>query len=108
MNLEQEQAIDMAVQGHNMLLLGSAGTGKSFVIKEIEKRIAGKGRKVQITCSTGIACHVYHDACTIHQFLGLSDGRYDPVDIQNVIKHNRKYDYVLNNISSIDTLIVGE
>ena len=44
MNEEQQGAIDMALQGHNLLLLGSAGTGKSFVVKEIQKRLLKKGK----------------------------------------------------------------
>ena len=110
MNLEQESAVKIASEGHNLLLLGFPGTGKSFVIKEIFKNLSDQGKKVQITCSTGIACQVYPGlkACTVHQFLGLCDGRYSPEDIVNVIKNNRKYDQVVNNIISTDTLIVGE
>ena len=72
MNPEQKQAIDMALKGHNMLLLGAAGTGKSYVINEIYKQLSEKGINVKITCSTGIACQVYGStkACTVHQFLG--------------------------------------
>ena len=66
---------------------------------------------MKIACSTGIVCQVYSDcakASTIHQFLGLGDGRYGPEEIVDVIKNNRKYDYVATNISSTDTLIVVE
>lgn len=103
MNPEQKQAIDMALKGHNMLLMGPAGTGKSFVINEIYKQLSDKGKNVKITCSTGIACQVYSSikACTVHQFLGLSDGRYGPDDIVTIIKNNRKYDNVVNNISVV-------
>ena len=109
MNPEQKQAIDMALKGHNMLLLGAAGTGKSYVINEIYKQLSEKGINVKITCSTGIACQVYGStkACTVHQFLGLGDGRYGPDDIVHTVKNNRKYDYVVDNISLTDTLIVG-
>ena len=111
MNEEQQSAIDMALQGHNLFLLGSAGTGKSFVIKEIQKRLSETGNTVKITCSTGIACQVYSNFAiisTIHQFLGLGDGRYGPEEIVDVINNNRKYDYVATNLSSTNTLIVGD
>ena len=109
MNPELKQAINMALQGHNMLLLGAAGTRKSFVVNEIYKQLSEKGRKVKITCSTGIACHVYGiKACTVHQFLGIGDGRSESDDIVSVIRNNRKYEYVVDNICSTDTLIVGE
>ncbi|WAR18196.1 hypothetical protein MAR_000034 [Mya arenaria] len=65
MNQLQQAAIDIALEGHNLLLLGSAARGKT----------------VQITCSTGIACNFYKgNACTIHQFTGISDGRYGPTE----------------------------
>ena len=108
MNEKQSEAVDVAVKGHNLLLLGAAGTGKSFVVKEIEKQLSGLGRKVQITCSTGIACQVYKNALTIHKFAGLLDGRFGPDEICNVLQNNRKFDEVLRNVKSIDTLIVDE
>ena len=60
MNKEQKDALEIAVAGHNLLLLGSAGTGKSFTVCEIYKRLSDSGKKVQLTCSTGIACSLYH------------------------------------------------
>lgn len=111
MNVEQKLAIEIALCGHNLLLLGAAGTGKSYVIREIYKSLKAKGQNVQIICSTGIACNVYHgegEACTIHQFTGISDGRCGPEQIAEVIKNNRNYDYVVQNIKNLDTLIVDE
>ncbi|XP_060594248.1 ATP-dependent DNA helicase PIF1-like, partial [Ruditapes philippinarum] len=109
MNFYQQRAVDISTEGHNLLLLGRAGTGKSFVLKEIVKRLRNKGKTVQITCSTGIACCVYDEnACTIHQFTGISDGRHGPGEIVDVVKNNRKYEYVLDNISKVDTVILDE
>lgn len=109
MNVLQKKAFDVALEGHNLLILGSAGTGKSFVAKEIARCLKQKGKHVQITCSTGIACSVYgHDACTIHQFLGISDGRYGPSEIVDVIKGSRKFEYVIDHISKTDTIIIDE
>ena len=39
MNNLQKEAIDIAIEGHNMLLLGSAGTGKLFVVNDIAKQL---------------------------------------------------------------------
>jgi ATP-dependent DNA helicase PIF1 len=110
MNIGQKKAVDIVIEGHNLLLLGSAGTGKSFVINEIAKSLKKIGKNVQITCSTGIACSVYKgvNACTIHQFTGISDGRYGPDCITDVIKNNPKHEHVLKNIYNVDTLIVDE
>lgn len=59
MNSQQLQAVNLASHGHNLLMLGSAGTGKSYVVSDIANVIHSKGLCVQITCSTGIACAVY-------------------------------------------------
>ncbi|WAR28374.1 PIF1-like protein [Mya arenaria] len=104
MNKLQQAAIDISLEGHNLLLLGSAGTGKSFVVNEIAKQLKARGKTVQITCSTGIACNVYKEnACTIHKFTGISDGRYGPTEIVDVLKNNQKY-----NINKVDTVILDE
>lgn len=110
MNALQNKAIDIALSGHNLLLLGPAGTGKSFVISKIAKKLTERGKHVQVTCSTGIACSVYDrmNACTIHKFLGLTDGRYGPDDITRVISNSPRYAYVLDNINAVDCLIVDE
>jgi ATP-dependent DNA helicase PIF1 len=70
-----------------------------------------RGKNVQITCSTGIACTVYSrkfKVCTVHKFLGLGDGRYGPAEISQIIKNSPKYDYVLHNLRDLDCLIVDE
>ncbi|MES9883832.1 MAG: AAA family ATPase [Sedimenticola sp.] len=59
LNSLQHSALKMAEEGHNFVLLGSAGTGKSFVIGKIVESLNKMGKNVALTCSTGIACHVY-------------------------------------------------
>ena len=91
-------AFDIASGGHSLLLLGSAGTGKSHVIKEICKELSKKGKKVQLTCSTGIACAMYPahlNPLTVHKFTGIDDGRHDPTEIASVLKNNAKYDNLI-------------
>lgn len=103
-----ENAIDLALNGHSFLILGSAGTGKSSLVKRIAKELSSSGKKVQITCSTGIACQIYCDACTIHQFSGIGDGRFGPDEILQVLLNNRKYDKTIDNIKKCDTIIIDE
>jgi len=35
LNEKQKEAVELVKQGHNILLTGSAGTGKSFTLKTI-------------------------------------------------------------------------
>ncbi|WAR10116.1 RRM3-like protein [Mya arenaria] len=48
------------------LINGPAGIGKSTVISAIVRSLKSLGKAVQLTCSTGIACHVY-DSGLEHQ-----------------------------------------
>jgi len=86
MNPEQNLAVNLALNGHNLLILGAAGTGKSRVVADIYTKLNDKGINVQIACSTGIACNVYPNlnACTVHKFLGLEDGRYSADTINDI------------------------
>jgi len=72
---EQEIVLTTVVDGHNALISGQAGTGKSFLVKEIYKRLLRSGKKVVILCSSGIAGTVYQDLHTsiqtVHSFYGL-------------------------------------
>ena len=50
----------MAINGHNLLITGQEGTGKSFLVKKIIKHLRTKvNKKVAIVCSTGIAATNY-------------------------------------------------
>lgn len=68
MNLQQEKAINITLNGHNLLILDGAGTGKSYVLKEIQKKLPDNSKNAKITCSTWIACCIYKNACTINRF----------------------------------------
>lgn len=111
LNEKQNYALAIAKEGHNFLLMGSAGTGKTHVLTEIYDQLSKAGKNVQLTCSTGIACTVYptrYNAATVHQFSGIDDGRHDPNQIISVIQNTPKYDHVIQNIMSTDVLIVDE
>lgn len=108
MNPEQNRAFHLAVNGHHLLILGPAGTGQSQVMSEIYKQMGDKGINVQITCSTGIACTVYPNmnACTVHKYLGLEDGRYNANRINEIHTNCPHYSYAIDTLSRIQCLIV--
>jgi hypothetical protein len=76
LNAEQQSAADHILAGHNVFLTGSAGTGKTFllryVIQEMEKLHGGKG-EVAVTAPTGIAA-INIGGQTIHSFAGIGLG----------------------------------
>ena len=50
---KQQLFLDAALCGENVFLTGAAGTGKTFVINEVVRRLRGQGKQVAVTSSTG-------------------------------------------------------
>jgi len=78
------------------------------VVAYIYKQLSDKGINVQITCSTGIACNVYPNmnACTVHNLLGLEDGRYIADTINDIHFNSPHNSYVMENLSRVQCLKV--
>lgn len=77
---EQEFVISQIVdQNKNIFYTGSAGTGKSVVLRELVNRLVRKygGTFVGVTASTGLAaCNI--GGQTLHRFLGIGIGQASP------------------------------
>jgi thymidine kinase len=108
MNSKQQQALDIAIAGHNLVIIGPAGTGKSFLLRKIKDSLSSLGKSVKLCCSTGIACNIFDEASTIHSFLGLCDGRFDPDKINSIHNENAIYSFVDKHLNSTDCLIIDE
>lgn len=68
---EQRKALDEVLKGNNVCVCGSAGTGKSYLIRVLVKILRGVGKRVRITASTGIAAsNLNLGATTLHSFVG--------------------------------------
>lgn len=104
LNKEQKYAIECVMEGSNILLTGSAGTGKSYTIKYIIEYLKENNKKFAVTATTGTAA-VMIGGQTLHSFLGLGHGTASTKEIySNILRNKKKYD----NISRIDTLIIDE
>ena len=73
LNADQQKMVQFAAEGHNLLITGQAGVGKSEVVKRIIAAINTSGRAIGIVCSSGIVCQVYDReiASTVHSFYGF-------------------------------------
>ncbi|KAL6076400.1 DNA helicase, variant 2 [Balamuthia mandrillaris] len=76
----QKQVIDAAKSGESFFFTGCAGTGKSFLLREIvvQLRKLHLPGEVYVTASTGIAaCNI--GGCTLHAFagVGLAKGKVE-------------------------------
>ena len=65
----------MVNSGHNVFITGQAGTGKSFLVKNIFRNFIQRAISCEIVCSSGVAGTVYNDLgapiSTVHAFYGL-------------------------------------
>lgn len=68
---EQDSVLKAALSGQNLFFTGSAGTGKSFLLKRIIAALPPES--TMATASTGVAaCHI--GGVTLHQFAGIGMG----------------------------------
>ncbi|KPI84399.1 putative Pif1 helicase-like protein [Leptomonas seymouri] len=71
LNEEQKRVIDIALRGHHMYIGGSAGTGKTVLLRALARRLQGHRLRVAMTATTGVAgCHI--GGSTFHHALGVS------------------------------------
>ncbi|XP_005099261.1 ATP-dependent DNA helicase PIF1 [Aplysia californica] len=69
---EQNQVLEMVKKGRSIFFTGSAGTGKSFLLKRIIGALPPN--HTFATASTGVAaCHI--GGTTLHSFAGIGSGK---------------------------------
>ncbi|TKY85837.1 hypothetical protein EX895_005378 [Sporisorium graminicola] len=91
---EQRKVLQMVVEeGKNVFFTGSAGTGKSVLLREIIRELRRKHAKrpesVAVTASTGIAaCNI--GGVTIHSFAGIGLGKEPVTQLMSKIRKQRK------------------
>ena len=75
MDADQRLCLDMALNGHSFLILGQAGTGKSFILRQIGKELEHRGKKPTIAASTGMTASQSSDGYTLHKLCGPPSNR---------------------------------
>lgn len=68
LNEKQKEFFEMAMEGKNLFITGSAGVGKSYLTNEIVKEFEKKGKKVIVCATTGIAARTIGGYTLHHQF----------------------------------------
>ena len=56
LNYKQAEVVAFVKQGHNALITGQAGAGKSEVVSHIIRNALSVGKSVVVVCSSGISC----------------------------------------------------
>lgn len=102
--MQQEFALSILKSGRNVFLTGSAGTGKTHVLRTYIEYLRERKVGVAITASTGIAA-THIGGMTIHAFSGI--GIKDSLDYAELNKiRNRKH--IRKGIEEADVLIIDE
>ncbi|TKA55607.1 hypothetical protein B0A53_02785 [Rhodotorula sp. CCFEE 5036] len=90
---EQQVVLKLVVEeGKNVFFTGSAGTGKSVLLREIisslKRKYRGSGDAVAVTASTGMAaCNI--GGTTIHSFAGIGLGVGTPDQLVSNVMRNK-------------------
>lgn len=91
LSAEQEYVLQLAKKGQSIFFTGSAGTGKSVLLKSIIKGLKKMYRpeEVAVTASTGLAsCNI--GGITLHSFAGIGLGRGNDGELFKHVKKNKR------------------
>ncbi|KAL6056836.1 DNA helicase [Balamuthia mandrillaris] len=114
---EQRRVLELVLAGRSLFFTGSAGTGKSFLLKEIVTQLRQKynrrrnrgydeeeGGTVHVTASTGIAaCNI--GGITVHAFAGVGLAKQDK---EQLVEKVRKSRWVRDRWLDAKVLVIDE
>ena len=110
LSIEQEKVYYEFKRGNNIMITGSAGTGKSYIIKEVvnycKNVIKLRTNEIAVTAMTGCAAVLLDcGARTLHSWSGIGLGTLQYYKILNRILENETY---IKRWKNIKVLIVDE
>ena len=102
----QETALRLCTAGHNVMVTGPGGTGKTHLIRTVVERMKAAGKQVQVCALTGCAAVLLEcDAKTIHSWSGVGLAN---ADIGTVVERVCTNKYKSKAWKGTDLLIVDE
>lgn len=99
---KQQDFITAVLSGENIFLTGKAGTGKSFVVKEVMKTLEYMGKRVVAVAPTGIAANNVGGQ-TIHSLFGIRPFGIQDFTTCNFLKTEKR-----RLLKAIDVIFVDE
>ena len=96
--------MNFALEGHNLLITGQAGIGKSDIVKTFIGKAKEAGKVIGVVCSSGIACQVYDRgiASTVHSFYGLSTAE---LPWRQVTDRSAENSVVQDRVKALDVIV---
>lgn len=102
---EQAELVSLIEQGHNVFYTGSAGCGKSTVLKAFVKRLRESGKQVRIVAPTGRAA-LNVGGSTTWTFAGWTPNSHKlPIDRIKQGAHGKS---VYERLTNTDVLVIDE
>ena len=98
--MDQALALEILHSGHNVLLTGPAGAGKTYVLNQFVRQAKADGKHVSVTATTGLAA-THLGGNTIHAWsgIGVSDQLQD--DFEDYLLKSRR-----DIIETTDVLVI--
>ncbi|KAJ7785925.1 PIF1-like helicase-domain-containing protein [Mycena metata] len=108
LSAEQQAVLERVIRGQSTFFSGSAGTGKSVLLRAIINQLGGSGcPTLGITASTGIAS-INIGGTTLHSWAGIGIGNEPAKKIGGMLLGQPKCDRVLKRWRTVKTLIIDE
>ncbi|KAJ7102320.1 P-loop containing nucleoside triphosphate hydrolase protein [Mycena belliarum] len=100
---EQRDVLRRIIQGKSTFFSGSAGTGKSVLLREIINQLGGASQRLGITASTGIAA-INIGGATLHSWAGIGIGAESAKKLAGMFLGQPKFEKVLERWRRLDTV----
>jgi ATP-dependent DNA helicase PIF1 len=102
---EQQKVVDMILEGHNVFYTGSAGCGKSTILKAFVKQLSHLGKRVKIVAPTNLAA-LNVGGVTTWSFAGWTpDSMKKSLDSLMKASHGKE---VWERFDATDVLVIDE
>lgn len=100
--MDQTLALEILHDGHNVLLTGPAGSGKTYVLNQFIQQAKRSGKHVSVTATTGLAA-THLGGSTIHSWSGIGIHDLVPTDLHKNLTKTR-----IDTIKKTDVLVLDE
>ncbi len=100
--MDQDLALEIMLEGHNVLLTGPAGSGKTYVLNQFIRRAKQAKKHVSVTATTGLAA-THIGGNTIHSWSGIGIHDELPADFEDYLLKSRR-----DTIELTDVLVIDE